>query len=289
MSRPAAIVFDSFSYRYPGTRDRKLALDKVSFTVEPGDFIGVVGRSGAGKSTLAQATVGLVPHFYHGAVGGRVIVDGLDTQESTVAELAQRVGLVFQNPFTQISGAKLTVLEEVASGLENIGVPSAEMRERAAGVLKQMGIGHLAGRDPFALSGGEMQRLAIACIMALRPQVVVLDEPTSQLDPSGAAEVFETVDTLSDQGVTIIMVEQKVEKIAAYADKVLLLHEGRVADYRSPGDVFSRPDLADYGVRAPVYAEAARRAGVFRPGGSLPVTLDQATVAFGRAGEAGKP
>lgn len=279
-----AVILDNFSYRYPGTRESQLALEKVSFTVEPGDFVGVIGESGAGKSTLAQAMIGLVPHFYHGAVGGRVIVDGTDTQTTTVAELAQRVGLVFQNPFTQISGAKLTVFEEVASGLENIGVPRDEMRRRVGEVLETLGIAHLAGRDPFALSGGEMQRLAIACIMALRPRIVVLDEPTSQLDPSGSAEVFRTVDTLREQGVTIVMVEQKVEKLAAYSDKVVLLHHGQVVDCRTPAEVFSRPDLAEHGVRPPVYAEAVRRLGLAAEGGRLPVTLAEAVSLLGDGG-----
>ncbi len=281
------IVFDNFSYRYPGARDRELALEKVSFAVEPGDFVGVVGENGAGKSTLAQAMVGLVPHFYHGAVGGRVFVDGVDTQETTVAELAQRVGLVFQNPFTQISGAKLTVFEEVASGLENLGVPQAEMRQRVREVLEKLGIEHLAPRDPFTLSGGEMQRLAIACIMALRPRIVVLDEPTSQLDPSGSAEVFATVDTLREQGVTIVMVEHKIEKVAAHSGRVLLLHRGRVVDYGSPGDVLSRPDLADYGVRPPAYAEASRRLGRSLADGRLPVKLDEAAALLRPAGPGG--
>lgn len=281
------IVFDNFSYRYPGTRERELALEKVSFAVEPGDFVGVVGESGAGKSTLAQAMVGLVPHFYHGAVGGRVVIEGVDTQEATVAELAQRVGLVFQNPFTQISGAKLTVFEEVASGLENLGVPRDEMGQRVREVLETLGIARLADRDPFALSGGEMQRLAIACIMALRPRIVVLDEPTSQLDPSGSAEVFKTVDTLRARGVTIVMVEQKIEKVAAYSTRVLLLHHGRMVDFRSPGEVFSRPDLADYGVRPPVYTEASRRLDRSLKGGRLPVTLDETVALLLPAGSGG--
>ena len=276
-----AVVFENFRYRYPGTTrsqpgERELALDGVSLTVEAGDFVGVVGESGAGKSTLAQAVVGLVPHFYRGAVGGRVLVEGRDTQKATVAELAQKVGLVFQNPFTQISGAKLTVFEEVASGLENLGVPRDEMRRRVEDVLDTLGISYLARRDPFSLSGGEMQRLAIACIMALRPRIIVLDEPTSQLDPSGSAEVFAAVDTLRERGVTIIMVEQKVEKLAAYSTKILLLWRGRVVDYGPPDKVFSRPDLSDYGVRRPVYTEACRRLGVGRPDGSLPVTLEEA-------------
>ncbi len=281
------IVFEDFSYRYPGARERDLALDRVSFTIESSEFIGIVGESGAGKSTLAQAMVGLVPHFYRGAVGGRVVVDGVDTREASVAELAQRVGLVFQNPFTQVSGAKLTVYEEVALGLENLGVPRDEMRRRVDRVLETMRISHLAKRQPFALSGGELQRLAIACIMALEPRTVVLDEPTSQLDPSGSAEVFEAVATLRRQGVTIVMVEQKVEKLAAYATKVLLLSRGRVVAYASPGEVFSRDDLERYGVRRPLYAEAARRLGRRLPDGRLPVTLEEAAAVLGP--EEGRP
>ncbi|MCL6580696.1 MAG: ATP-binding cassette domain-containing protein [Firmicutes bacterium] len=276
------MVFEDFSYRYPAARDRWPALDHVSLEVEAGEFVGVVGPSGAGKSTLAQATVGLVPHFYRGAVGGRVVVDGVDTLRSSVAELARRVGLVFQNPFTQVSGAKLTVFEEVALGLENLGVPRDEMRRRVEEALAALGIAHLRDRNPFALSGGEMQRLAIACIMALRPRIVVLDEPTSQLDPTGTAEVFAAVEALRKRGVTIVMVEQKVERLAEHADRVVLLERGRVVADGSPAEVFSRPDLESHGVRRPVYAEAARRLGV-APGGRLPVTLAEAVAALGPA------
>lgn len=269
------IEVQNFSYRYPNTT--ALALDKISFSVAAGEFVGIIGESGAGKSSLCQALVGLIPHFYHGAVGGQILINGQNTLKTTVDVLSQQVGLVFQNPFTQISGAKLTVFEEVAFGLENIGLPRAEMRERAEEVLELMGIAHLKDRNPFALSGGQMQRLAIACIMALKPDIIVLDEPTSQLDPSGTEEVFSAVEKLREKGMTVIMVEQKMEKLALYADKILLLHRGKVVDFAPPSTVFSRPDLSDYGVMPPAYTRAAVRLNKRYPGSDrFPVTLNEA-------------
>jgi len=269
-----AVVVENLKYRYPSTE--RLALDSVNFEVEQGEFIGIIGKNLAGKSTLCEALVGLVPHFYKGAYGGRVVVDGVEVLSSTVSELARHIGIVFQNPFTQITADKLTVYEEVAFGLENFGFDRSEMVDRIDYVLKLLGLYEYKDRNPFELSGGQMQRLAIASIIAMRPSIIVLDEPTSQLDPLGSEEVFRAVQSLSKEGITIIMVEQKMEKIAQYADKVMLMNEGRVIDFGAPEKVFSRSDLETYGVEPPVFTSIAKRLNIKdNDTGLYPVTLEQ--------------
>ncbi|MBV8048614.1 MAG: ATP-binding cassette domain-containing protein [Paludibacterium sp.] len=269
------IVVEGLKYRYPLTT--ALALDDVSFEIDKGEFIGIIGRNLAGKSTLCQALMGLVPHFYKGGYGGSVTIDGLNVAQTEISELARRVGLVFQNPFTQISGSKMTVYEELAFGLENLGVPRAEMMPRIESAMALLGIERFGKRNPFDLSGGQMQRMAIASVIAMEPDIIVLDEPTSQLDPQGSEEVFQAIQALSRRGMTVIMVEHKIEKIARYADRVMLLDQGKLVDFDTPERVFSRPDLTQYGVAAPVFARICQGLGIRNPAtGLYPMTLDDA-------------
>ena len=264
------IEVKDLKYRYPGTT--QLALDGVSFTVEKGEFIGIAGENGAGKSSLSQALLGLIPQFYKGAYGGSVTVCGMDARSTPVSELCRHVGLVFQNPFNQLSGAKDTVYDEVGYGLQNLGFPPAEIRTRVESVLRCFGIWEYRDRNPFDLSGGQLQRVAICSVLAMKPDVLILDEPTSQLDPEGSEEVFHTVDELTKMGITIIMIEQKIEKLAGYCDRVLLMHQGRVVDYDTPRKIFSREDLYDLGVNPPAYTCFARANALVFEDGTLPVT-----------------
>lgn len=264
------IEVKDLKYRYPGTT--QLALDGVSFTVEKGEFIGIAGENGAGKSSLSQALLGLIPQFYKGAYGGSVTVCGMDTRSTPVSELCRHVGLVFQNPFNQLSGAKDTVYDEVGYGLQNLGFPPEEIRARVESVLRCFGIWEYRDRNPFDLSGGQLQRVAICSVLAMKPDVLILDEPTSQLDPEGSEEVFHTVDELTKMGITIIMIEQKIEKLAGYCDRVLLMHQGHVVDYDTPRKIFSREDLYDLGVNPPAYTRFARANALVFEDGTLPVT-----------------
>ena len=264
------IEVKDLKYRYPGTT--QLALDGVSFTVEKGEFIGIAGENGAGKSSLSQALLGLIPQFYKGAYGGSVTVCGMDARSTPVSELCRHVGLVFQNPFNQLSGAKDTVYDEVGYGLQNLGFPPAEIRARVESVLRCFGIWEYRDRNPFDLSGGQLQRVAICSVLAMQRDVLILDEPTSQLDPEGSEEVFHTVDELTKMGITIIMIEQKIEKLAGYCDRVLLMHQGRVVDYDTPRRIFSREDLYDLGVNPPAYTCFARANALVFEDGTLPVT-----------------
>ena len=276
------LSLDHVTYQYP-TGERP-ALRDLTLTIPAGQFCAVVGANGAGKSTLAYTLAGFVPHFYHGTLTGSVTVAGLNTANATLADLVRRVGLVFQNPYNQISGSKFTVREEVAFGLENLGVPRAEMETRVAATMELVGIAALAERSPLNLSGGQMQRVALAAVLAMQPQVLVLDEPTSQLDPLGAKEVFAAVQALAAaRRVTVVMVEHKLEWVAAFADRVLVLAEGALVADGPPAEVLADAKLAA-GAGQTRYTQAAglvRARGGLPAAQPLPVTLPQAVTAFG--------
>ncbi|MCG3088203.1 ABC transporter ATP-binding protein [Sporosarcina cyprini] len=265
---------EQLKYRYPNRS--VLALDEISFTVNKGEFIGIAGRNTAGKTTLCYALCGLVPHFFKGAYGGRILLDGDEILASPLSKITSKVGFVFENPFSQLSGAKFTVADEIAFGLENLGLPREVMHERIQDSLHMLGIEHLRQKNPFDLSGGQMQRLAIASVIAMQPEILVLDEPTSQLDPQGAEEVFTIVEKLTQDGMTIVMAEQKMEKLAAYSDRILLLHEGKLIQDGEPAAVFSREDLMELGVEPPIYTTVAKKHGLRKEStGCFPVTLEE--------------
>ena len=272
------IKIENLKYKYPNT-DR-LALNDISLSIEKGEFIGVVGANGAGKSTLCQAMIGLVPQFYHGAYGGKVQVKEHLAEKVPVQELCEDVGLIFQNPFNQLSGARDTVYGEVAYGLQNLGVERTEMKSRIEKVLKQLDIWQYRDRNPFDLSGGQMQRVAIASILVMQPEVIILDEPTSQLDPEGTEEVFRVVDQLSQTGKTIIMIEQKLEKMAKYCDRLILMQDGKVVDFDTPEKIFAREDLYDMGVEPPAFVRISKLCGLSNPDGTWPTTLEATAELF---------
>ncbi len=266
------IKIQGLKYRYPNTST--LALDDLTLEINKGEFIGVIGENGAGKSTFCQALLGLVPNFYKGAYGGSVYIDGINVKEQSIDTVCRKVGLVFQNPFNQVTGIKDTVYEEIGFGLENLGIEKEEMHRRIQKSMKLLGIEKYKDRAPYDLSGGQMQRMALASIVAMQPEVIVLDEPTSQLDPQGSEEVFQAVKNLSQEGITIIMVEHKMEKIASYCDRILLLHQGRCIDYNTPQQIFSRTDLHSFGIQPPIYTRIASALGL-HTNGILPVTLEE--------------
>lgn len=269
------IVVDNLKYKYPLTDE--LALKGISFEVEKGEFIGIIGKNLSGKSTLCQAMVGLVPHFYKGGYGGKVYVDGIEVGKSEISDISEKVGIVFQNPFTQVTGAKPTVYEEIAFGLENMGISREEMKERIDHSLQLLDIYKYKDRNPFDLSGGQMQRMAIAGIISMKPEIIVLDEPTSQLDPQGSEEVFKAIQSLSKEGMTVIMVEHKIEKMAKYSDRVILMNDGEIIDFDTPQKILSRDDIEEYGVVAPAFTRICRGLGIIdKETGLYPITLDEA-------------
>ena len=276
------IDIKNLTYTYPTTETP--ALVDVTLAVPPGQFCAVVGANGAGKSTLCYAIAGFVPHFYNGELHGQVQVAGIDVPAASLAQLAGEVGLVFANPFNQITGARFSVREEIAFGLENLAVPRDEMLARVDEALRLAGLADLGDRSPYELSGGQQQRVALASVLVMRPRVLVLDEPTSQLDPVGTREVFEMLHRLAAAGdTTVVLAEQKLEWAAVYADRVIVLDRGRIVRAGPPTAVLSDPDLARYGLAATRYTQAARLAGargLVPPDRPLPVTLEQAAGFF---------
>lgn len=270
------------TYHYP--RADQPALANLNLTIPSGQFCAVLGANGAGKSTLAYALTGFIPHFFRGRLEGHLEVAGHDIAETPLARLAGEVGFVFANPFNQITGAKFTVRQEIAFGLENLGVPRAEMAARVDEMLTLLGLEQAAGRPPVALSGGQQQRLAIASVLVMRPRVLVLDEPTSQLDPAGSQAIFRLLRTLSDeQGITIVLTGHKVALIAEYADRALILTGGQIRADGAPREILADPELEQMGIIPSAYTElahSARQRGLGNPDGPLPVTLAEAESFF---------
>ena len=279
----ALVSLQNVSYKYPLAEAP--ALREINLQVEQGEFLAIIGPNGAGKSTLCYTLAGFIPHFFKGDLTGKVEVDGQDLGQSNLNQWVLTVGLAFQNPFSQITGAKLTVYEEIAFGLENIGVPRQEIMERVEAIMALTNISDLAQRSPYSLSGGQQQRVALASILVMEPKVLVLDEPTSQLDPIGTREVFQVIKEMSARGLTVIMVEHKVEWVAEFSDRVVALLGGKIIMEGSPGEVLTSQQLAENGFGLSRYTQVARRAaqqGLWKPDGRLPVTLQEAVDGFSR-------
>lgn len=239
------------TYTYPLADEPSIR--NVSLNIEEGKFYGIVGENGSGKTTLCAILRGFAPSFYQGDIQGEVLVYGKPIGEYG-GELATKIGYVFQNPFTQISGVKETVFEEVAYGLENFGVPVEEIVERVEAIMKLTHIDSLAEKNPLELSGGQMQRVALASVLVLEPDILIIDEPTSQLDPQGTESVFEIIKMMKDKKKTIILVEHKIDLIAEYADEVLVLRGGKLIAGGDKARVLSDISLMEQGVQLPQMA-----------------------------------
>lgn len=242
-----------FSYQYNLTDHR--ALKNVSFQVEEGSFFCIVGANGSGKSTLCQALVGLIPHYFVGQSAGSVVIDGMETQAHSIAELSEKIGLVFQNPFNQLSYTAGTVAEELAYGLGNRGISRKEMHKKIEYVSRLMRIEDVCQKNPLELSGGQIQRVAFGSIFILEPKILVLDECTTQLDPLGSEEIFTIVKKLNENGITVIMVDHEMERVAKFADKVLVLNQGKVALIEEPYKLFTEHRLSEFGLDTPDYVK----------------------------------
>ena len=243
------INVDDVSFAY-GTQAEQ-ALSHVSLSVNKEDFIGIIGPSGAGKSTLTACLSGAVPHHYTGTFFGSVFVDGHDTCEVSLTDISQIVGSVLQDIDTQMVAS--VVEDEMLFGLENFGVPHDQIEQRVSETLKAVGISDLRDREIATLSGGQKQKVAIAAILAMRPRVLVLDEPTAALDPVSSTLVFETLrEANRNLGITIVVVEQKVALLSEYCNRVLVLDHGQIALQGEPHEVFAHTDkLRAIGVDCP--------------------------------------
>lgn len=275
------IVFESVTYRYPGAA--RPALDAISLTISRGEIVGIIGPTGAGKTTLCLALNGIVPQFFGGEFFGNVHIGGLDAIDTPTSRLAKLVGMVFEDPETQITAT--TVESEVAFALENLKVPTPEMAVRVREALGAVGLSGQEARHPANLSGGQKQRLSIAAALALSSDIIVLDEPTSQLDPVAASEVFAILRRLNrDNGLTVIVTSHASEELAEIADRILLVSDGKVVAEGPPAKVFAETRLlAEHRVRPPDIVrsfEALARAAHIRKPFALPVTIAAAEQAI---------
>ena len=265
---------DKVSYLYPESPD--LVLKNISLEIRQGEFLGIIGPTGAGKTTLCLALNGIVPRFYGGRFFGYATVAGLDTLDASVSTLARYVGAVFEDPETQLLAT--SVENEIAFTLENLRLSREEIRLRITEVLAAVRLQGMEKKAPGELSGGQKQRLAIAAALAVRPALLVLDEPTSQLDPVGSQEVFATLKELNrDLGITIVMVSHASEEMAERADRLVLMREGAIEAIGTPGEIYLQVErLESLALRPP---QVAKTFDLFRQKGmeieNLPVTLEQ--------------
>ena len=244
------------TYTYPHAS--RPALKDVNLDINAGEFLLLTGPSGCGKTTFCRALNGLIPKFYSGEMLGTVKVEGLDTREHPTMKLAQHVGLIFQNPDNQIFA--LTVEKDIAFGLENLGVPKDQMLQQIYWASENTGIGDLMQRATHELSGGQKQRLTIASILAMRPKIIVMDEPTAFLDPVGAERIFEVLDKLNkEHGMTIILIEHRMDLAVKHVDRIIVFNNGMVFHDGKPQEVLSEESTRLIGVGTPRVLELARR------------------------------
>jgi energy-coupling factor transporter ATP-binding protein EcfA2 len=259
MSRPAILV-EGLRYAYlPLSPDHPApwVIDGLDLQVRPGEWLAVMGASDVGKTTLCWLLAGLAPHLTSGTVEGRIVIAGRDTQEHPPPALADTVGVLFQEPEAQLFNS--SVEAEVAWGLENLGLPVAEIQARVAEMLALFRLEHARHRPPGELSGGEKKRLALASILAMRPSILVLDEPMGGLDPEGCNQVLAALAALRQpeqrQPVTIVMTESEPDAVATFADRLVVLHRGRIAMEGPPRDLFSQVErTTSLGITVPQMA-----------------------------------
>lgn len=251
----AIIEADNLTYYYPGSS--KPVLANISLNVEKGDFLLITGPSGSGKSTLVRTFNGLIPHLFGGRFEGRVLVKGRDTRYCNVAELSKTVGIVFQDPENQI--LTLSVEREIAFGLENLGLPGEVIRERIEKVLKDLNIAHLRERIPIELSVGEQQKVIVASIIAMKPEVLVFDEPTAHMDPLSALKFLKLIHGLNMRGYTIVVVEHRLDLVAKYANKIIILNNGRIVAKGEPRNILPSDIAEECGVDIPRYVRFFKR------------------------------
>ena len=220
------LKLENVNYKYP--LEEKNTLQNINIEIKKGEFWAVIGKNGSGKTTFCNILRRFVPDFYKGELTGKITLEGKELKDYSQKEIVQKIGFVFQNPFTQISGVKNTVFEEIAYGLENLGIERETIISEVEKILKLLEIEKLRDKNPYNLSGGQKQRVALASIIAMNPDILVIDEPTSQLDPKGTEDIFKIINLMANEGKTIILVEHKLELIAEYAENILVLDEGEI-------------------------------------------------------------
>uniref|UniRef100_A0ABS3IS73 ABC transporter ATP-binding protein n=1 Tax=Bifidobacterium asteroides TaxID=1684 RepID=A0ABS3IS73_9BIFI len=279
----SVISLEHVGYRYPLGRED--AVRDVSFQVEQGQVCALLGANGSGKTTICNLIRGFIPRFYRGEPTGLVQLAGRPVEQYDDAELTETVGYSFQNPFTQMSGVKDNVREEIAYALENLGIERDAMAARVDAMIELLHLGDIADANPLELSGGQRQRVAIAAVLVTDPPIVVLDEPTSQLDPQSTEDVFNIIALLKRQGKTVILVEHKIDLVARYSDLVILMEDGRVAMSGPARRVLTDPQVLDHGGQLPevtrFFLERNQKLGLNDP---VPLSVEDAIERYGRKG-----
>ena len=273
-----AILARNLSFKYAGAQEP--SMEGVNISIEKGEFVLLTGPSGCGKTTLCRCLNGLIPNFYSGELTGELEVDGVNVEGKTTAEMATHVGFVFQNPENQLFS--LSVERDVGFGLENLGVPKQEAIERVEWAMRSTGILNLRDKAPYELSGGQQQRAAIAGVLAMRPSILVLDEPTSFLDPKSAEEIVSVIAKLGrDLGLTILLVEHRLDVVSRYADRVVVMDGGKIRLDGPPRQVYDdQARLIGVGLpRVTMLCHLLRREGFDLPN---PITVEEASAEIRR-------
>jgi energy-coupling factor transporter ATPase len=270
----AIIEATGLTYTYPG--GSKPSITGVSIKIEKGEFVLITGPSGCGKTTICRCFNGLIPHFYQGEMKGEITVAGMKIVDHPIYELAKHVGLVFQNPENQLFA--LSVEKDVAFGLENLGTPRETMREKVDWALEMTQIYDLRDRAPHELSGGQQQRVAIASVLAMQPEVIVLDEPTSFLDPLSARRIFEVIHQLNrNLGITVVLVEHRLDLTAKYANHIIVMNDGKVVLDGDPREILQSEETRLIGVgipKATLLYQALLKSGM-KLDGKLPLDSEE--------------
>lgn len=243
------IEIKELTFKYSGSK--KNALENISLTIEKGDFVGLIGESGAGKTTLCSCINGLIPHHYTGDFYGSVKIQGTDTFDIEPGKLALKVGSVFQDVDSQL--VSFFVEDEILFGLENFGIPKDQIEQRITAALEALEIQELRHREISTLSGGQKQKVAIAAILALEPDILVLDEPTGELDPASSVQIFKLLQKLNkEKGITIVVAEQKIMLLCEYVKKLIVLEKGTLIHY---GEIRStlthQKEMEEAGINCP--------------------------------------
>ena len=240
MSKEAIIKFNDFSFKYSSSKTN--ILENINLSIESNEITVLAGPTGCGKSTLLRSIVGLIPNMYDGEYSGEVIVDGIRIKDAEIKEIAERVGFVFQNPENQIF--MFSVERDIAFGLENLGIKQEIIKERIKKIMETLNITHLAEKAPHELSDGQKQRTALAGVLAMEPKILILDEPTSLLDPKTASEFMELMNKLCrENGISIIIVEHRLDLVLKYADRLIILSNGKIVSNDKPENVFNYKKL----------------------------------------------
>lgn len=253
------ISVNNLTFRYFGSREP--ALNNVNLQIAENEIVLVVGHSGSGKSTLLRAINGLIPHQHNGDYSGDVLVSGKSVPRTEMSKLALEVGYIFQNPENQIF--MFSVERDIGFGLENLGLPRDEIRKRVDWAMDVLKIRNLALKAPHELSDGQKQRVAIAGVIAMRPKILILDEPTSLLDPFTARELVQLVVNIRQElGMTILIVEHRLDLVAKICDRMVVVDEGRIVLEGNVHEILSKADVSGYGVTVPAIVKLAKSLGM---------------------------